>query len=183
MSAKVIPPLLQAPHEPWLLEVVGNPGQGYEFAWAAAADGITSRVLRGSKMTRRSELYDEVGAVLQFPDYFGDNQAALRECLTDLSWLPGEAYLLVMVDAVKVLDQEPPESFAMFVETLTAAAREWATPAESGEAWDRPAIPFHVGFQVDAAMRETLRERFTAVDAQLAEWESWSRSGADPVDR
>lgn len=175
MSTRVIPPLLQTPREPWLLEVVSSPGQGYEFAWATADHGMTSRVLRGSKMTRLADLYDEVGAVLQFPDYFGENQAALEECLTDLSWLPGEAYVVVVVDAINVLDQEPGESFATFAETLSAAARKWATPVELGEAWDRPAIPFHVGFQVDAETRETLRARFAAAGTPLAEWESWSQ--------
>jgi RNAse (barnase) inhibitor barstar len=138
---------------------------------------MTSRVLRGSKMARLPDLYDEIGAALQFPDYFGENQAALYECLTDLSWLPAEAYMIVVVDAVNVLDQEPPECFAMFVETLTTAAREWATPVELGEAWDHRAIPFHVGFQVDVTMRETLAARFAAAGAQLAGWESWSQPG------
>src|SRR4051812_28625523 len=177
MSTKVIPPLLQAPQEPWLLEFAGSPGQAYEFAWATADQGVTSRVLRGSKMARLPDLYDEIGAALQFPDYFGENQAALDECLTDLSWLPAEAYMVVVVDAVNVLDQEPPDRFAMFVETWTTAARAWATPVELGEAWDHPAIPFHVAFQVDVATRENLGARFAAAGAQLAEWESWSQAG------
>jgi RNAse (barnase) inhibitor barstar len=49
-------------------------------------------------MTQLDGFYSELAAALQFPDYFGENPAAVAECLTDLSWMPADAYLLVVVD-------------------------------------------------------------------------------------
>jgi len=125
-------------------------------------------------MTSLQGLWDEVGAALQFPNYFGENQAALEECLTDLSWLPGQAYLVVVVDAVNLLEHDSDDRFAMFVETLDSAAQTWAAPIELGEWWDRPAIPFHVAFQVGPETREKLHTRFAATRVEVARWESWT---------
>jgi len=47
---------------------------------------ITVR-LRGSKMKDYQGLYNEFGAALQFPYYFGENWNAFDECIKDLSWL------------------------------------------------------------------------------------------------
>jgi hypothetical protein len=153
--------------EPWLMEMIGRPADAYELAWMLGGHGIVARVLRGGKMTRLSSLFDEVGAALQFPDYFGENRPALDECLADLSWLPGDAYVLIVADAVRVLDEEPPERFEMFLDVLLTAAKRWASPVEVGESWDRPSVPFHVAFQVDPAASESLRTRFASAGSDL----------------
>lgn len=63
--------------DPWLIDLVGSPAAAYELAWALTRQGVVSRVLRGAKMTTRCSLFDECGAALQSPDYFGENWAAL----------------------------------------------------------------------------------------------------------
>src|SRR5262249_52404434 len=52
------------------------------------------RVIRGRKSRTVRAFFDEVSAALQFPYYFGENWAAFDECITDLDWLAGDAYLL-----------------------------------------------------------------------------------------
>ena len=65
----------------------------YEFA---------VRWVRGHKMRRLADLYDEFAAALQFPDYFGENWDALEECLTDLDWISAAGYVLFGSNAVEV---------------------------------------------------------------------------------
>ena len=64
-------------------------------------------------------------AALQFPPYFGENADALDECLTDLEWLEADAYVLTVLDAVRVLDREGAEARHGFWEQLRDAAAEW----------------------------------------------------------
>jgi RNAse (barnase) inhibitor barstar len=132
---------------PWLIKLQATSAELYETAWRAERAGMTCRVLRGAKMRSLQGLWDEFGAALQFPDYFGENWAALDECLTDLSWLPGSAYLLLITDAAEVLSNEPQAVRALVEELLERVAAEWAETADSSAPWDRRPIPFHVGLQ------------------------------------
>ncbi len=153
--------LLALPREPWLLEMVDTPEYAYEYGWGQAAGGKTVRMLRGQRMTTATALFREIGAALQFPPYFGENWPALHECLSDLSWLPGSAYLIVCVDSSSVLDEERDE-FRAFLRALTSAAEIWSKAVDLGEAWDRPATPFHIVFQVEPRNSEILRNRVAA---------------------
>lgn len=137
---------------PAIVSYLASPAQTYELAWRLAADGLAARVLRGQKMRTLAALFDEVGAALQFPDYFGENWAALAECLTDLSWLPAKGYVLLVTQSEAVLTDEDDGSLEVLRKTLIRASDSWATPIAKGESWDRPARPFHVvlQFQPDA---------------------------------
>src|SRR5947209_1850287 len=61
---------------------------------------VVFRVIRGRKARTKSALFDEFAAALQFPYYFGENWDAFDECLTDLSWLPGDAYILLFLQSI-----------------------------------------------------------------------------------
>jgi RNAse (barnase) inhibitor barstar len=138
--------------QPYLLSNGSEPARAYEFAWKLSSHNIEARILRGSKMTAVENLFDEVSAVLQFPDYFGENWAAFDECLCDLSWLPASAYVLIVTRAEKVLTGDQNGQLPVFLKTLKKAAEEWATPVDLGENWDRDAIPFHVVFQFEGGL-------------------------------
>jgi len=126
-----------------------SPLQTYEFAWRLAAEGLAARVLRGKKMRSTARLFDEFGAALQFPDYFGENWAALDECLADLSWVPAEGYALLVVQPEAVLADNNGDSLDVLRTILVRVAEHWATPISRGQWWDRPAIPFHVVLQFE----------------------------------
>lgn len=103
--------------------------------------GEVVRVLRGKKMTTDRELFDEVAAACQFPDYFGENWNALRECLSDLEWMPAERYVLVVTSADSILAAAP-DLLQHFVIAANDVAQEWARPRKRAPAPEPR--PFHV---------------------------------------
>jgi RNAse (barnase) inhibitor barstar len=136
------------PNGPWLHVLVASASEATDAARAlqrAGAGRVAVRLLRGRKMRTVAGVFDEMAAALQFPPYFGENWDALDECLTDLEWLPAEAYVLVLLDAVHLLDRESPDVRRVFWETAEGAAREWAQPARG--TGSRPAKPFRVVLQ------------------------------------
>jgi hypothetical protein len=162
-----IPDILSAPSAPWLFELNGTASNAYELANKAASAGITARVVRGWKMRQTQGLYDEFAAAWQFPSYFGENGPAFDECLADMEWTPGIAYVVVVAQADALLADEPSVELESCVRRFVRASEAWATPTEAGEWWDRPAVPFHFVFQAETAVRETFRQRFEAAGAEL----------------
>lgn len=130
--------------------------------------GLTVRTVRGAKMRSTVALMSEVSAALQFPQYFGENWAALDECLADMEWLlPCRGIVLLVGDAELVLVDEEAEALEAFVATLRNASNEYGEPIELGEAWDRPAVPFHVVLQAVGDASADASRRWTAAGAQL----------------
>jgi RNAse (barnase) inhibitor barstar len=129
------------------------------FAWKMQQQTVV-RTLRGTKMGSEDRLYDEFAAALQFPYYFGENWDALDECLRDLGWLSGEGYLLVITNAARVLERERYRQLPTLIRILERAHAEWGKPVTLGEAWDRPARPFHVIVHAEANESATLCRLF-----------------------
>lgn len=137
--------LLAVADEPVVLEVEGTAQSVWGTLSGWAESGLTVRVVRGRKMLDLPGVFDEFAAALQFPWYFVENLDALDECLRDLDWLPRRSgYVLVVTEPELVLSKEQPGGLNRLVGLLAGAAGEWAQPVESGERWDRPAVPFHV---------------------------------------
>jgi RNAse (barnase) inhibitor barstar len=137
--------------------------EAYEFVWSVQQTPgrqAVVRVMRGAKSRTAADFFNECSAALQFPDYFGENWDALDECLRDLEWLPGDAYLLVFSQADLLLDREAVELSAL-LKVLEHAGEEWA------KAHDPQGVPrpFHAIFQcaperaatVEARVRQTGR--------------------------
>lgn len=120
--------------------------------------GLVAVRLRGQKMRTVPALFDEFGAALQFPYYFGENWDAFDECLTDLDWLGYEVpgYVLFVTSASQVLTDSPTDDWARLLAFADKAGKEWATPVAEGEWWDRPGRPFHVVFQEQPEASEAL---------------------------
>ena len=107
-------------------------------------DGSEVRVVRGRKMRTKEGLLNEFSAAWQFPEYFGENYDALRECLIDLdTWLPHAPYVTVVRDCEDVLSDAAPvagrSALAILIEIMEDARAEFAV----GRA-HRPPLPFHV---------------------------------------
>ena len=104
------------------------------------------RFIRGKKCTTVQAMFDEFGAALQFPYYFGENWPAFDECINDLEWVPGDSYALFIEDAPLLLSGAEDEDWRIFVRTLTEANTQWVTPNQfNPRNW--PPIPFHVVLQ------------------------------------
>jgi hypothetical protein len=89
---------------------------------------------------------EEIATKLEFPAYFGKNIPALSECLQDLEWLPGSAYLLILYDVTAVLGKETHADLISFFNLLDRIGREWAAGSLPGANWERKRTPFHTGF-------------------------------------
>ena len=106
-------------------------------------------------------MFQEFAAALQFPYYFGNNMNAFRDCMTDLDWLDGSSFTIVIFDAHLVMCNEASDDRDAFWKTVTEICAVWAVPVEEGQPWDRPAKPLHFllqGSEVDgqALMRQLL---------------------------
>ena len=136
------------PKPPWVSLLISDPTSDVDAYATAVAQQMTThsvvRVLRSDKMRDFDGLFDEFASELRFPSYFGRNFNALEDCLSDLDWLPGAAYLLIIRNAVLLLANEEDADLAALMRLLVRVCEEWAQPVVAGEAWDRGAIPFHV---------------------------------------
>ena len=135
---------------PWFHCFVGSPSDLTNFTWSLAGSGpseLVVRTVRGTKMQTVDRLFDEFAAVFQFPDYFGENWDALSECLVDLSWMPAGGYVVAIRDSAVMLSRDDVKKFHTLVNILGNVAQEWSAAVAQGEAWDRPAKPFHVVVQ------------------------------------
>ena len=117
------------------------------WAWERQVPGLVQRMGRGQKCRTARGLYDEISAALQFPYYFGENAAALDECLRDLVWLPAKAFVVGILHADELLADEEAGSFARFIKLLDAAARHWAAPSANDQAFGAMSMPFHIVLQ------------------------------------
>lgn len=116
------------------------------MGWSDAA--LTVRAVRGRKARTHQALFDEFSAALQFPYYFGENWSAFHECLADMDWLPLRTGVVVLVyEAAQVLVEESLGDMGVLVRAFRNASSAYGRPIDSGEWWDRPAVPFHVVLQ------------------------------------
>jgi hypothetical protein len=104
------------------------------------------RLVRGKKMKTRVDLFNEFAAAFQFPDYFGENWAALDECLSDLEWLPADGYVMLMSNVAGILSEEDSEDRAIFLRLLARVCKYWATEHRVFPSREPKPIPFHILF-------------------------------------
>jgi hypothetical protein len=160
---------------PWTHLCVADVSSMTDFAWRIGQDEPRSavRLLRSRKMRNTEELFNEFSAALQFPYYFGETWNAFDECLTDLSWLPADGYLIVILGSDELLahSQDSGLELRTLLRLLDVAGREWATPTKQGEAWDRNGKPFHVIFHVERDKTDTFELRLREIGAELPKLE------------
>jgi hypothetical protein len=109
-------------------------------ALPAPPPGFVVRVIDGRRGRTKRVLLEELARALEFPPYFGRTWDALEDCLTDLEWLPGAGYRLVIRAADHVLARDA-AGYATFVALLADVGRAWGT-ARTGHP-GRRAVPFH----------------------------------------
>jgi hypothetical protein len=153
--------VLLRPERPWLHLLAAPEPDACARVTALAQTAVERpviRLIRGHKARTTAALFDEFAAALQFPCYFGENWDAFDECITDLSWLPGDAYQFLIVRSIHLLDQEPADRLKLFLTIVQRAGEEWSAP---GPGTARPPRPFHVVLQCT-------REHENALHAKLS---------------
>jgi len=134
---------------PWVhLLVTGDDGPP---VLPAPSPGAVIRTLDGRRCRTKRALLAEMARELAFPAHFGGTWDALEDCLTDLEWLPGTGYRLVILAADRLLEREP-ASYATLVTVLEDVGRAWGTVA-TGHAGRGP-VPFHTVLVVPAHRRK-----------------------------
>jgi len=77
-------------------------------------------------VTGKGQLLERIARTLHFPDWFGHNWDALKDCLADLSWLGGSGHVLLFRD----YSQVPPGDLGALIEILASSAEVWAAHDE-----------------------------------------------------
>ncbi|MBM9624824.1 barstar family protein [Streptomyces zhihengii] len=119
-------------HSPWVHHVESG------AAGIEASVRLAFRVfeLDGSLMQSPVEVFSEFSRKFSFPDYFGENWAALEDCLYDLNWLPAaDGYLLVVRDWGMVLNNSP-SALPVLVRILGDAGYSWSQYPGGGKAFN-----------------------------------------------
>lgn len=94
-----------------------NPSRSGVYRVARADDFAPIARIR---FQEKEALLRAIAAALRFPGWFGQNWDALEDCLTDLSWLDAEGYVLVFDDA------RAGDDFGVLVDVLRSSAEYWA---------------------------------------------------------
>jgi RNAse (barnase) inhibitor barstar len=131
---------------PYLIALTGSKSEFNEYVdrIKITAPRLVVKTLHGREMKDWPSTMEEIATKLDFPSYFGKNMPALSECLQDLEWLPGDAYLLVLYDAASVLSKETHVDVILFFNLLDRICGEWAVGTLPGANWERKQTPFHV---------------------------------------
>jgi Barstar (barnase inhibitor) len=155
-------PLL-GPDGPWLRLLVTTESDACDLLEGlvrAQGPRLAVRRVRGNKARTTQGWFDECAAAFQFPSYFGENWNAFDECITDLEWLPADAYVLLITNSGRLLEAETPQTLALLFTALENAGREWGK-AVVGQ-FPRPPKAFHVIIQCGRAEEGSLREKLEA---------------------
>lgn len=91
---------------------------------AANALGFTVAAIDFGGCTGKDDALARFARALRFPDWFGGNWDALQDCLSDLSWLRADGYLLLLDDVAQWRAADP-ESFGITLDILEQAGNAW----------------------------------------------------------
>jgi hypothetical protein len=117
--------------------------------------------VRGRKSRTLAGFFDEIGAVLQAPWYFGENWSALADVLVDRGYLPG--YLLLVRDAPQLLADAPPDALDTFVSVFDKCREFYADNADADDD-----LGFHIVFQMPPGHGDDFERRLAATGADYA---------------
>lgn len=97
-----------------------------DLALEEASESLDYPLLRIdlSRVADREGFLDAVGKALSFPDWYGHNWDALADCLTDMSWLAADGYVIALENADGFARAHPAD-FAMALSVFQDAADTW----------------------------------------------------------
>ena len=102
-----------------------HPGKTGEVERLTRASGLSFHRVDVSGAAPKAAILAALSSELRFPDWFGDNWDALQDALCDLSWLPGNRGIVLIVEGSEAVRAAAPGEFETFLEVLRSAARYW----------------------------------------------------------
>jgi RNAse (barnase) inhibitor barstar len=77
-----------------------------------------------ARLASKTGLLGRAARALNFPEWFGKNWDALNDCLTDLSWLNGNGWVIIFENS-KGFAERNPQLFQNAAEVFGAASDYW----------------------------------------------------------
>ena len=102
-------------------QLVADPN---EIEQLAKAVGLVVVRIDLARLSSKTGLLGRAARALRFPEWFGKNWDALNDCLTDLSWLDGNGWVIIFENAKAFADRKP-QLFENAVEVFHAASDYW----------------------------------------------------------
>lgn len=104
----------------------------YHVPLKGAADLLTAAEESGLSIFRidlaavrdKDALFERLATALEFPDWFGRNWDALADCLSDLSWMPADGYL-ILLEHCDGLRAGHGGDFTTALQVFAAASETW----------------------------------------------------------
>ena len=88
------------------------------------AEGWRVFHLDGREIKNKALFLEACVAAMEFPSYFGKNWDAFEECLTDLSWVEADGYVIVY-DHAEAFELNDPKEWRTALEILGNAIKAW----------------------------------------------------------
>jgi RNAse (barnase) inhibitor barstar len=79
----------------------------------------------GKDINSESELLNRISRAMKFPSYFGHNWNALKDCISDLAWIPAKGYVILFSNADSFVKNYP-HDFKVFSEIIKMVSEFWA---------------------------------------------------------
>jgi hypothetical protein len=80
--------------------------------------------INGKDVTSKAEFLQASAKTINFPDYFGDNWDAFTDCITDLSWLSADGYILLYTQPENLAYNDPSE-WSIALDIFQEAVEYW----------------------------------------------------------
>lgn len=111
----------------------------------------------GAEMRDVDSLFDSYARQFMFPEYFGANWPAFKECMTHLSGLPAPAYLTVIRQGGLVLSSEPAD-LPTYLRIIDDVGKSWSRRLGLGPEWGGGEVAFNTVLLCEELDVERLRE-------------------------
>ena len=95
-----------------------------EIVAAATTAGLQAFKVDLAKVRTKNQLLDAFAKALKFPEQFGKNWDALNDCLTDLVWLDGKGWVVILINCQSFAASHE-EDFALLLDLLEGVAVSW----------------------------------------------------------
>lgn len=80
--------------------------------------------INGMDVKSKAEFLQAAAETMKFPDYFGDNWDAFNDCITDLSWIAADGYILLYTHPNNLANSDPLE-WSIALDVFQDAIEYW----------------------------------------------------------
>jgi RNAse (barnase) inhibitor barstar len=86
--------------------------------------GLAFFHIDGRDISDKDQFLKQAALILRFPEYFGNNWDAFADCLTDMSWLEADGFV-ILYDQFDPFAEHSPRQFETALEILKESTEFW----------------------------------------------------------